>query len=168
MIPSTSIRRGSWFTTTACAVVAAAPSSFGVALAAPDQSAQAVQSGPRVAARRLSEDQYRQAIADVFGPTIKVGGRFEPEIRRDGLLATGAGQVSVTASGLEQYDAMAHDIAEQVVSEKHRGTLLPCKPADVKAADDACASQFLSEVGFLLYRRPLPTEELNSRTKVAA
>ncbi len=168
MIPSTSLRRGSCFAATACMVALVAASQFGIANAAPDQSAQTVQSGPRVAARRLSEDQYRQAIADVFGPTIKVGGRFEPEIRRDGLLATGAGQVSVTASGLEQYDAMAHDIAEQVVSEKHRSTLLPCKPADAKAPDDACASQFLSEVGFLLYRRPLTTEELNARMKVAA
>jgi len=124
--------------------------------------------GPGIAARRLSEDQYRQAIADVFGPTITVGGRFEPEIRRNGLLATGSGQISITASGLEQYDAMAHAIASQVVSENHRRTLLPCKPASAKAPDDACANQYLREVGFLLYRRPLTDAELASRTKVAA
>ena len=58
----------------------------------------------------------------MFGPTIKVGGRFEPDIRRDGLLAVGAGQVSVTASGLEQYDDIARNIAAQVVSEQHRDT----------------------------------------------
>ncbi len=66
--------------------------------------------------RRLSQEQYRNVIADVFGPTIKVGGRFEPDIRRDGLLAIGASEVSVTASGLEQYDQIARSIAMQVVS----------------------------------------------------
>ena len=168
MTMPTFTRHGSRLATAACIAALAATLPFSMAKAAPDQFAQTAQSGPRVGARRLSEDQYRQTIADVFGPTIKVGGRFEPEIRRDGLLATGAGQVSVTASGLEQYDAMAHDIAEQVVSEKHRVTLLPCTPADAKAPDDACAQQFLSEVGFLLYRRPLTVDEMQSRVKVAA
>ncbi len=166
MIPSTSIRRGSSRVGAGLAILAAS-CLLGSAHAATDQIAQTTQSGPKVAARRLSEDQYRQAMADIFGPTIKVGGRFEPEIRRDGLLATGSGQVSVTASGLEQYDAMAHDIAAQVVSEKHRATLLPCKPADAKSADDACASQFLGAVGFLLFRRPLTSDELQSHTKIA-
>src|SRR6185436_2887378 len=63
--------------------------------------------------RRLSQEQYRNIIADVFGPTVKVGGRFEPDIRRDGLLAVGASQVSVTASGLEDYDQIARSVANQ-------------------------------------------------------
>ena len=34
---------------------------------------------PRIVAmRRLSEAQYRHAIADIFGPDITVAGRFEP------------------------------------------------------------------------------------------
>ena len=32
-------------------------------------------------ARRLSEAQYRHAVADVFGADIKVAGRFEPAER---------------------------------------------------------------------------------------
>jgi hypothetical protein len=117
--------------------------------------------------RRLSQEQYRQVISDVFGPTVKVGGRFEPDIRRDGLLAMGASQVSVTASGLEEYDKIARNVAAQVVGEANRDTLIPCKPANTKAPDDICASQFLSETGRMLYRRPLSKEELASRVKVA-
>ena len=117
--------------------------------------------------RRLSQEQYRQVVSDLFGPSIKVGGRFEPDIRRDGLLALGASQVSVTASGLEEYDKIARNVAAQVVSEQHRDTLIPCQPANAKAPDDACASQFLSETGTMLYRRPLTPEELQSRVKVA-
>ncbi|MDB5396601.1 MAG: hypothetical protein JWM91_4107 [Rhodospirillales bacterium] len=124
--------------------------------------------GSDAVTRRLSQEQYRQVVSDLFGPSIKVGGRFEPDIRRDGLLAMGASQVSVTASGLEEYDKIARNVAAQVVSEQHRDTLIPCKPANAKAPDDACAAQFLSETGPMLYRRPLMPEELQSRVKVAA
>lgn len=123
--------------------------------------------GGDVVTRRLSQEQYRQVVADLFGPSIKVGGRFEPDIRRDGLLALGDSQVAVTASGLEEYDKIARNVAAQVVSEAHRDTLIPCKPANAKAPDDACATQFLSETGKMLYRRPLTADELQSRVKVA-
>jgi hypothetical protein len=134
----------------------------GASLAADDKP-----TGGDAVTRRLSQEQYRQVVADLFGPSIKVGGRFEPDIRRDGLLAMGASQVAVTASGLEEYDKIARNVAAQVVSEAHRDTLIPCKSANAKAADDACASQFLSETGKMLYRRPLTPDELQSRVKVA-
>jgi hypothetical protein len=102
--------------------------------------------GP-VAMRRLTQEQYRQIINDIFGSTVSLGGRFEPDVRDGGLLAVGAGQVSVTAAGLEQYDNMARSIAAQVVDPKHRALLIPCKPASDTAPDDACAKQFLSKVG---------------------
>lgn len=111
-------------------------------------------------ARRLRPEQYRRIIADVFGPTINVAGRFEPDVREAGLLAIGAGSVGLTATGLEQYDAMARGIAAQVVDERHRGTLIPCRPESATAADDACATQFFGAAAPLLYRRPLAASEL--------
>jgi hypothetical protein len=123
--------------------------------------------GPPIA-RRLRPDQYRRVIADVFGPTIKVDGRFEPDVRDDGLFAVGVGHVGVTSTGMEQYDAMARGIAAQVVSEKHRGTLIPCKPASATAPDDACAAQFFAKAGPLLYRRPLTRDELNEAVLLAS
>ena len=123
--------------------------------------------GPPIA-RRLRPDQYRRVIADVFGPTIKVEGRFEPDVRDDGLFAVGVGHVGVTSTGMEQYDAMARGIAAQAVSEKHRGTLIPCKPDSATAPDDACAAQFLAKAGPLLYRRPLTRDELNEAVLLAS
>jgi hypothetical protein len=123
---------------------------------------------PRPAgARRLRPDQYRRIIADVFGPGIQVAGRFEPDVREAGLLAIGAGSVGVTATGLEQYDAMARSIAAQVVDERHRGTLIPCRPQSTTAADDACAAQFFGAAGPLLYRRPLAAVELQQLVRLA-
>jgi hypothetical protein len=118
-------------------------------------------------ARRLRPDQYRSIIADVFGPTIKVEGRFEPDVRDDGLFAIGVGHVGVTATGMEQYDAMARNIAAQVVGERHRDTLIPCKPAAASAPDDACAARFFAKAGPLLYRRPLAARELAEAVALA-
>jgi len=124
--------------------------------------------GGPVAMRRLTQEEYKQIIADVFGPTVKLGGRFEPDVREAGLLAVGASQVSVTASGIEQYDAMARAIASQVVDEQHRDSMVPCKPAKPTEPDDACAKQFLSKAGRLLYRRPLTEHELQAEIGAAA
>ena len=122
--------------------------------------------GPAVI-RRLSPEQYREIVADIFGPGLKLGGRFDPATREDGLLAVGAGQASITASGLEQYDTIARSIANQVVDEQHRATLISCKPASPRTADDACAAQFLAKVGRLLYRRPLSQTELKAQVEAA-
>jgi uncharacterized protein DUF1592/uncharacterized protein DUF1588/uncharacterized protein DUF1585/uncharacterized protein DUF1595/uncharacterized protein DUF1587 len=117
--------------------------------------------------RRLRPEQYRRVIADVFGPTIKIEGRFEPDVRDNGLFAVGTGHVGVTSAGMEQYDAMARGIAAQVVSEEHRGTLIPCKPQSETAPDDACAARFFAAAGPLLYRRPLSSEELREAVTLA-
>ncbi|MBY0511183.1 MAG: DUF1587 domain-containing protein [Rhodospirillaceae bacterium] len=132
------------------------------------QVATAANVGGPALMRRLTQDQYRNIVADVFGSTIKLGGRFEPDNRTDGLIAIGSGQASVTAAGLEQYDKIARSIGDQIVDEQHRAQMIPCKPADVKAPDDACTKMFLGKVGKLLFRRPLSDKELGSYVKSAA
>src|SRR3984885_5185880 len=124
-------------------------------------------SGGPVVDRRLTQEQYQTIIADVFGADIKIGGRFEPDIRKSGLLAVGAGEVSVTPSGFEQYDSMARGSAAQIVDEHHRDMLIGCKPASVKSPDEACAKQFFSSVGRFLYRRPLTDDELKTELAIA-
>lgn len=122
---------------------------------------------PQVKASRLTPEQYRAVIGDIFGPQIDLGGRLEPVMRVGGLLTVGASSVSVTAAGMEQFDAMAEAIADQVLLQAaNRQIFLPCKPADPKKADEGCARLFLSRVGERLFRRPLSESEL--RTFVAA
>jgi len=116
--------------------------------------------GPgRAVTRRLTSDQYANIIAEVFGPSIQLSGRFEPDARVDGLVEVGAGRVSVSVDGMAQYDSMARGIAAQVVSEINRKDTIPCTPANVKAADAACATQFLMRTGSLLFRRPITAAE---------
>ena len=125
-------------------------------------------SGAESVVRRLTPEQYQQIVTDVFGPTIKVNGRFEPIPRVNGLLAVGAGKVSVSASGVQGYDSMARDIADQVVSPENRGTLLACEPTAANKPDDKCSREILTGVGKLLFRRPLSDGELNALVSDAA
>jgi hypothetical protein len=118
--------------------------------------------------RRLTEGEYKRIVSDIFGATVKPGGRFEPDLREAGLLEVGASRVSVTAAGFEQYDTTARNVAAQVVNKKNREILIGCKPAVETAADEACAKQFLTRVGRLLYRRPLTDQELRFNLDKAA
>src|SRR5476649_1503366 len=128
--------------------------------------APATKGGP-ISLRRLTEPEYRQIIADVFGTTIKVPGRFEPDVRDNGLIAVGTSRESVAGTGLEQYDLTARGIAAQVVDEAHRTTLIPCTPAKATDRDDGCATQFIARTGRLLFRRPLTSQELQTQVQDA-
>jgi hypothetical protein len=116
--------------------------------------------GTPVGAQRLSAAHYRQMVSDIFAPDIKLGGRFEPGMRKNGLLAVGASAVAMSPSGFEQYDNMARTVAGQVVDAKHRDALVPCKPADAKKSDPACATQTLTKYARLLFRRPATDKEI--------
>jgi len=118
--------------------------------------------------RRLSEEQYRTAIADIFGADIQVAGRFEPAYRKAGLLALGEAVVSVTPAGFEQYDTMARNIVTQVLDDQHRVKLLPCRPRSETEADDACTRRIVTHYGRLLFRRPLIEPEIARHVSVAS
>ena len=113
--------------------------------------------------RRLTEEQYRNIIADVFGSSVVVSGRFDTPVRTDGLLAVGAREATVTAGGMRQYDETARAIATQVLSEPLRSFLVPCALSSQILFDEACAASFIGQVGRLLFRRPLTDEELGVR-----
>ena len=122
--------------------------------------------------RRLTEDQYRAGIADIFGADIKVAGRFEPDNRKGGLLALGAAIVTITPAGFEQYDGMARTIAAQVLDDQHYDKLIGCKPAsDTAPADNeearACTRQTVQKYGRLLFRRTLGEAEIGQRVAEA-
>lgn len=126
-----------------------------------------VTGGP-LAMRRLTAEQYRNAIEDAFGGQVEVAGRFEPDNRRDGLNALGAALVSVTPSGFEQYEAVARSIADQVTSPGLREQILPCQPGSSDAADSGCTEQVIRKFGRSLLRRPLTDDDVQARVEAAS
>ena len=123
---------------------------------------------PVLSFRLLTESEYRHSIADIFGPQIVIQGRFEPGRRIGGLLAASTNVLSVTPGGFEGYAKTAGSIAEQVTRPENRAQYIKCTPKSASAPDDACASQFISRYGRLLFRRPLSNEELKPRVALAA
>src|ERR1700722_11795142 len=121
---------------------------FGV-LAAALSSIPAAATGEATAARanlrRLTEEQYRRSVADIFGADIVIAGRFEQERRTAGLLAIDSTSGSFSPSSYEQYEQIARSIATQVTGNAHRANLISCSPKDPQAADDKCARKFLGD-----------------------
>ena len=138
---------------------AVAGSACSSAFAAPSQQVTSL--------RRLTQAEYRNSVADIFGSEIEVRGSFEPTIRIAGLQAASTSTLSVTPVGFESFTQMADSIATQVVSEKYRAKL-PCKPKDAKAPDDACSRQVLDHYGMMLFRRPLTSDELKNAANLSA
>lgn len=130
-------------------------------------ASEVVSSGGPQTLRRLSEEEYKRSIAQVFGADIRVPGRFEPSVREQGLLAIGSSQVVVTPSGFEQDLIRARQISADVLSEARRKSVLQCQPASDNAFDESCAREFLSRYGRLLLRRPLSNHELASELNVS-
>ncbi len=127
-----------------------------------------VAAGRVVAMRRLTESQYRNVIADVFGPDVTVAGRIEPIVRPvHEMIASGATAASVSPAGIEQFDAIGRNIARQVFGEQRRAQFVPCAPRDEKLADPTCAARILAPLGRYLFRRPLTTAEQAFYVKLA-
>ena len=140
----------------------------GIQLGAPSVQAATSVQFQIVAMRRITEAQYRNSIADIFGPDIRVAGRFEPIVRSvHELIANGARQASISPSGLEQFDAIARVIAGQVFDAAHRDQFVACRPADAKQADAVCAAAVLGPLGRLVFRRPLTDAEQAFYVKLA-
>ena len=110
--------------------------------------------------RLMSQDQYLNTIAAIFGPDVLPNLTFAPFQRTDGLVATGAAYEGLTEDRVELFQRAATAVAANVTAPERRDFLMPCKPANEKTADKACATKFLSYVGRRLNRRPLEPARL--------
>lgn len=120
-------------------------------------------------ARMMTAEQYRRSVAFVFGEDIaaSVVPPVPPTKRIDGLTASGAASVGISPDQIQQIQIAAAQIAARVVDEEHRRFLIPCVPADPRAADDACAAAFLRDVGLLWFRRPVGEATLAAYVEAA-
>ena len=107
--------------------------------------------------RRLTETQYRNAVLDLLGGDLSTPSSLEPDTPVEGLLAIGAGQTSVSAWGVERYEAAAYLMAEQAVQQEG---LFGCTPSG--PSDPVCAESFLEALGLRAWRRPLSADELGA------
>ena len=109
--------------------------------------------------RLISQEQYFNTVAYIFGPDVTVSAHFAPFRRTDGLLEVGAATAGVTSGQMQEFQRTAGALADRVVNPEHRNFLIPCTPSNEKKADKGCAKKFLTSVARLLYRRPLTKDE---------
>jgi hypothetical protein len=121
---------------------------------------------PPSAMRRLTRTQYINAIHDLFGDDITVARGMEPDVRLEGLEAVGSSTATVSPRGVEQYEALAFDVATQLLgADPHRSAAVPCQPSGTMDAD--CARQFVTQTGRRVWRRPLTEDEITELVNVA-
>ncbi|MBI5516656.1 MAG: DUF1592 domain-containing protein [Deltaproteobacteria bacterium] len=120
---------------------------------------------PRATLRRLTQAQYRNCIQDLYGEDIAISRPMEPDSVVDGFASIGAAEASISPRGVEQYEALAYDLAEQLLVPARRARTVGCTPAG--PIDDACARAALAPAGRRLWRRPLSPEELDALVAVA-
>ncbi|MEE2787404.1 MAG: DUF1592 domain-containing protein [Myxococcota bacterium] len=107
---------------------------------------------------RLTQQQYRNLIADVFGEDIPVPDDLEPDTPIHGFASIGAGELSISARAVEQYEAAALSILEAfLASAERRATYFPC--AD-PVADGQCLRAGIAAMGLKLWRRPLANADI--------
>ncbi len=115
---------------------------------------------------RLSQQQYRNSIRDLFGADIVIPSALEPDVSVDGLIALGGANATISPLGVERYESAALKVASQAVATPaRRAALIPCKPKET--ADAACFEQVITTLGRRVWRRPLATEEIDSLVGVA-
>jgi len=123
----------------------------------------------RITFVRLTAEQYRNSIRDIFGDSIEItGNAIAAGVREAGLMAVGGRRLTLSSSEVESYEVLALDVAGQVMSPSRRNTLIPCRPENENVFDGDCAREFISTVGFHLFRRPLSEYEIGSYSAMAS
>lgn len=115
---------------------------------------------------RLTSAQYRNAIGELFGPTVLVPTNLEPDLPAEGSVALGAATNAISPVGVERYEGAAYAIAEQVMAEGEvRDGLVTCTPT--APGDAACATQVLRPLMRRAFRRAVTEDEVQSVVAVA-
>ena len=116
--------------------------------------------------RRLSAAQYRNTLADWFGPELELPGTLEPDVRVERLYAVGAGVGGLSGLGAERYFQGAKTVASQLVSVKALRAQVSTCTGDEDAT--GCMASIIDMWGLRLWRRPLTNMERTRLNGIAA
>jgi hypothetical protein len=114
--------------------------------------------------RRLSNAEYDNTVADLFGLPSRPAHGFIPETRVNGFDNNAEARV-VSSTLAQQYFAAAEGLAQAAVASTSLATLLPC---DARANEAACVDKLLDTFGRRAWRRPLEPAERESLKRAFA
>jgi hypothetical protein len=117
--------------------------------------------------RRLTASAFRNSLRDLLQGPVTVG-KLEPDSWSiGGFASVSAATVSISAAGVEQYQA-AIDVAttEAFADSTRRSKVLGCTPKS--ATDMACFQSFVTRFGRLAWRQPLTPAQVTRYTTLIA
>lgn len=116
--------------------------------------------------RRLTTEQYRNSIDFLFQGAVEVPSELEPISQVNGFVAVGASRSTISPRGVELFETAALDVADRAfASASVRSAIVPCSPST--AVDEACARDFVTQFGRLVFRRPLSSDEVSRYATIA-
>lgn len=125
-------------------------------------------SGTQPLTKLITAEQYGNSLAYIFGPGIDAQVRFAPVPRDEGLLSNSLATAGVSMGQVQTIQSVAGSVASQVMDVKNRNHLVACRPESIDGPDQACAAQFVSKVGRLLFRRALTDDEIATYVELAS
>jgi hypothetical protein len=140
-----------------CALVACSPSD-------PEPES----TGTHALTKLITAEQYSNSLSYIFGPGIDAQVQFAPVARNEGLLANSLATAGVSGGQVQTIQSVASSVAKQVVDVENRQHLVACRPESIDGPDHACATQFVSKVGRLLFRRALSDDEIATYVEYAS
>ncbi len=113
--------------------------------------------------RLLIADQYRNSVIDLLGPEAGAAVIPPADVSVNGLAAIGAAQVSVSTTGVDQYEQNAFKAAQAGLAAR-RSTIVTCTASG--AADSACMKQVVTALTNRAFRRTATADEITRWTTV--
>jgi hypothetical protein len=109
--------------------------------------------------RRLTRNQFRNAVWDVFGYEVNVTD-LDADSFTANFASVGASTVVTSDRGVEQYNTAIENAVNAVFSDAtKRSQFLGCTPTGLTA--DTCVRGLIQKLGLRAWRRPLDSAELD-------
>ena len=118
---------------------------------------------PRARVWRLSHNQLKNTLLDVFGYTGKAVDALPPDARFEGF-GNRADKLALSPLLMEHYFSVGDEISAEVL--RRSGDFLKCAPAAL--GEGSCLDDFLASVGRRLWRRTLADDERQALAGVYA
>ncbi|MDP2342476.1 MAG: DUF1588 domain-containing protein [Deltaproteobacteria bacterium] len=115
--------------------------------------------------RRLLAIQYSNAVQDLLGTAAREVANPPADVPLNGFISVGAGDLSLSASVVDSYEAGAAAAAAAAVADPNSPLHAVCTPAG--ADDAACFSQIATVLGRRAFRRTLEADEVTRFSDLA-
>ncbi len=149
----------SWLARTAVTVLVASTSTacVGILGDANDGEGDKTLVLPPAALPRLTSEQYRNTLVELFGSAAPKG-PLEDDTKPYLFYNIGASTTTLSELGVQLYEESADALSHYVFADQaRRAAFVGCAPA---SPGDACVESFLKRFGRRVLRRPLTQEEL--------